>query len=236
MFDQTFVNTHAQTRRPWTVAISLGLQTTLVAIALIAPLLHIASLDPPAKIQIQLPMQKVDLKVAPATTAAAPGTPRPVFHAPRLQAPTTIPRQIDLTPDAPEIANAITTSGPASPLPGGFTIEPLPPQIPVVKALPPSPAAPVRVGGGVQSAKLIFGPRPAYPALARAARIQGTVRIQALIARDGSIGNLQLLSGPPLLIAVAIEAVKQWRYQPTLLNGEPVEVITEIAVTFALSQ
>jgi len=236
LFDQTFVNTHAQTRRPWTVAISLGLQTTLVAIALIAPLLHIASLDPPAKIQIQLPMQKVDLKVAPATTAAAPGTPRPVFHAPRLQAPTTIPRQIDLTPDAPEIANAITTSGPASPLPGGFTIEPLPPQIPVVKALPPSPAAPVRVGGGVQSAKLIFGPRPAYPALARAARIQGTVRIQALIARDGSIGNLQLLSGPPLLIAVAIEAVKQWRYQPTLLNGEPVEVITEIAVTFALSQ
>jgi protein TonB len=237
LFDQTFINAHAQTRRPWTVAISLALQTTLVAIALIAPLLHIASLDPPAKIQIELPMQKVDLKVAPATNAAAPRTPRPVFHAPRLQGPTTVPRMIDVSPDPPEIANAINASGPSSPLPGGFTIEPLPPpSTPVVNAPAPPPSAPVRVGGGVQSAKLIFGHRPAYPALARAARVQGTVRIQALIARDGSIGDLQVLSGPPLLIAAAMEAVKQWRYQPTLLNGEPVEVVTEILVTFALSQ
>jgi protein TonB len=236
LFDQTFINAHAQTRRPWTVAISLALQTTLVAIALIAPLLHIASLDPPPKISIQLPPQKIDLKLKPEPKTTTPAAPRPVFHTPRLQAPTTIPRQIDLSPDAPEIMNATATAGPASPLPSGFTIEPLPPPIPVVNALPPSPSAPVRVGGGVQSAKLIFGPRPAYPPLARAARVQGTVRIQALIARDGSIGNLQVLSGPPLLIAAAMEAVKQWRYQPTLLNGEPVEVVTEIAVTFTLSR
>jgi protein TonB len=236
LFDQTFINTHAQTRRPWTVAISLALQTTLVAIALIVPLLRIASLDLPPKISIQLPPQKVDLKLTPEPKTTTQAAPRPVFHAPRLQAPTTIPRQIDLSPDTPEIVNATAITVPASPLPSGFTIEPVPPPIPVVNALPPSPSAPVRVGGGVQSAKLIFGPRPAYPPLARAARVQGTVRIQALVARDGSIGNLQVLSGPPLLIAVAIEAVEQWRYQPTLLNGQPVEVVTEIAVTFALSQ
>jgi periplasmic protein TonB len=90
------------------------------------------------------------------------------------------------------------------------------------------------VGGGVQSAKLIFGPKPLYPPIARAARTQGTVRIQAVIARDGSIQHLQVVSGPPLLIAVALEAVQRWRYQPTLLNGQPVEVITEIDVNFTL--
>jgi protein TonB len=60
--------------------------------------------------------------------------------------------------------------------------------------------------------------------------------LQAIIGRDGSIRNLQVLSGPPLLINVAREAVQQWRYQPTLLNGEPVEVITEIDVNFTMGQ
>jgi protein TonB len=101
---------------------------------------------------------------------------------------------------------------------------------------PTQPSAPMRVTSGVQSARLVFGPKPAYPPLARITRTQGTVRIQAIIGRDGTIRNLQVLNGPPLLIEVAIEAVRQWRYQPTLLNGEPVEVITEIDVHFTLAQ
>jgi protein TonB len=115
----------------------------------------------------------------------------------------------------------------------GIVIEP--PPAPIVKSSP-SPQIPILIGGAVQAAKLVSGPRPAYPPLARATRTQGTVRIQAVIARDGSIRNLHLVSGPPLLVAVALEAVRQWRYQPTLLNGEPVEVITEIDVNFTLSQ
>src|SRR5580658_6296354 len=111
-----------------------------------------------------------------------------------------------------------------------------PPTAPMHTVTPTPRAAPVRVGIGVQSAKLIFGPRPVYPPLARTTRTQGSVKIQALIGRDGIIRNLQLVSGPPLLIAAAMEAVQQWRYQPTLLNGEPVEVITEIDVNFTLSQ
>jgi protein TonB len=94
----------------------------------------------------------------------------------------------------------------------------------------------MRVGGDVEASRLLFGPKPLYPPIAKVTRTQGTVRIQASIGRDGSIRNLQLISGPPLLVAAAIEAVRQWRYKPTLLNGEPVEVITEIAVNFALSQ
>ena len=77
---------------------------------------------------------------------------------------------------------------------------------------------------------------PTYPPLAKQARIQGTVRFTAIIGKDGTIQNLQLVSGHPLLVPAAQDAVKQWVYKPTLLNGEPVEVITQIDVNFTLSQ
>jgi periplasmic protein TonB len=240
MFDQTFVDAQAQTRRPWTVAISLALQTTLIAIALIAPLLHIASLEAPPKIPLWLPLEKLNLKMKPETKATprqSLATQRPVFRVNEFRAPTSVPRNIDLSPDAPSLADLSTVAGAANSSPGALLPEIIvqPPPAPVVKSNP-SPRTPILIGGAVQAAKLVSGPKPAYPPLARATRTQGTVRIQAVIARDGSIGNLQLVSGPPLLVAVALEAVRQWRYQPTLLNGEPVEVITEIDVNFTLSQ
>jgi protein TonB len=91
------------------------------------------------------------------------------------------------------------------------------------------------VGGNVQAARLVNQPRPVYPPLARQARIQGTVRFNAIIGKDGRIENLTLVSGHPLLVPAATEAVKQWVYKPTLLNGEPVEVVTQIDVNFTLS-
>ena len=94
----------------------------------------------------------------------------------------------------------------------------------------------IRVGGQVQQANLIRQPKPIYPPLAKQARIQGVVRFEALIGRDGTIQNLRLVSGHPLLVPSAQEAVKQWLYRPTLLNGEPVEVATVIDVNFTLSQ
>jgi len=239
MFDQTFVNARAETRRPWTVAISLTLQTALVAVALIVPLLHVASLELPAKLPSLLPFEKVDLKLKPEVTRVANRAPRPVFRLDdlRLYAPTAVPRRIDMTPDVPEMANYAAATGPAAASLGAFLGVAIPApstQAAVVKPAPPPVPEAVHVGGGVQSAKLIFGPKPVYPPIARAARTQGTVRIQAVIARDGSIQHLQVVSGPPLLIAVALEAVQRWRYQPTLLNGQPVEVITEIDVNFTL--
>jgi protein TonB len=112
-------------------------------------------------------------------------------------------------------------------------------------ALPPPPpppkekaAAPKRItiGGNVQQAKLIRQPKPIYPPLAKQARISGTVQLTAIISKDGTIQDLKVIKGHPLLIPAALEAVKQWVYQPTLLNGEPVEVITQIDVNFTLSQ
>jgi protein TonB len=93
----------------------------------------------------------------------------------------------------------------------------------------------LRVGTGVQAANLIFGPKPVYPQLAKSARVQGTIKLQAIIAVDGTIKNLRLISGPPLLVNAAVEAVRRWQYKPTLLNGSPVEVITEIDVNFTLN-
>src|SRR6202022_1165201 len=90
----------------------------------------------------------------------------------------------------------------------------------------------IRVGGNVQQANLIRKVTPLYPPLAKQARIQGVVRFTAIIGKDGTIQNLQLVSGHPLLVAAAQQAVSQWQYKPTLLNGEPVEVVTHLALNF----
>ena len=93
----------------------------------------------------------------------------------------------------------------------------------------------IRVGGNVQALNIISKVTPVYPPLAKQAKIQGTVRFTAYIAKDGHIENLELVSGHPLLAAAAQDAVKQWVYRPTLLNGDPVEVVTQIDVNFTLS-
>ena len=84
--------------------------------------------------------------------------------------------------------------------------------------------------------ELIFQPKPEYPPLAKMARIQGTVRLDAVISKDGTIQDLKVISGHPLLVKAALEAVQRWRYQPTLLNGDAVEVATEIDVNFTLAE
>jgi protein TonB len=100
---------------------------------------------------------------------------------------------------------------------------------------PPKPTqARIRVGGNVQAAKMLRQIQPVYPQIAKTAHVQGTVILHAIIAKDGSVQELQYVSGPPLLMKSAMDAVRQWRYQPTLLNQEPVEVDTTISVIFTL--
>jgi TonB family protein len=94
----------------------------------------------------------------------------------------------------------------------------------------------LKIGGNMQSTKLIRQPRPAYPPEAKAARIQGVVKLSAVIGKDGTVLQLEVISGHPLLVASALEAVRQWVYEPTLLNGNPVEVQTQIDVNYTLSQ
>ncbi len=98
------------------------------------------------------------------------------------------------------------------------------------------PPTQLRVGGDAAQNNLSIKVNPVYPPMAKQARVQGTIRFEVVIARDGSIRNLHLVSGPPLLVQSAIEAVRQWVYKPTLLNGNPVEVITTIDVNYTLSE
>ena len=100
----------------------------------------------------------------------------------------------------------------------------------------PAPPSLIRVGGNVQSSKLVQQVRPVYPAEAKEQRIQGLVRLQAVIAKDGTVKSLEVVSGDPTLTQSALDAVRQWVYQPTLLNGDPVEVQTMIDVNYTLSQ
>jgi protein TonB len=92
------------------------------------------------------------------------------------------------------------------------------------------------VGGNVQAANLINQVRPVYPPLAKQARISGVVELSAIIGKDGRVQDLKVVRGHPLLVQAALDAVKNWVYRPTLLNGEPVEVSTTIDVNFTLSQ
>jgi len=99
-----------------------------------------------------------------------------------------------------------------------------------------TPPGRIRVGGNVQAASLVNMVKPAYPPRARLARISGVVCLAATIGRDGAISNLSVVFGHALLIDAALQAVRQWRYRPTILNGEPVEVETTIDVNFKLEE
>ena len=110
----------------------------------------------------------------------------------------------------------------------GAVVPPPPPQL-------ATSSERIRIGGNIQAANLIQKPAPVYPPLAKQARVQGTVRFTVIIDKQGATQNIQLVSGHPLLVPSAVEAVKQYTYKPTLLNGQPVEVITQVDVNFTLS-
>jgi protein TonB len=111
------------------------------------------------------------------------------------------------------------------------------PPAPQVKVTPVADAPKrIKVGGLAEAPKPIRAPKPLYPPLARQARISGVVRLEAIIATDGRVQNVRLVHGHPFLARGAIAAVREWLYTPQLLNGEPVEVIMQIDVNFALSQ
>ena len=121
---------------------------------------------------------------------------------------------------------------------GGLRAQDAPPSPPPMPEAPPEtkPATPprIRIGGNVQAAKIIHKVQPIYPQNALTAHVQGTVVLHVVVARDGIVLDVQYVSGPELLTGPAMDAVRQWRYAPTLLNGEPVEVDTNVSVVFAI--
>lgn len=250
MFEQSLLEA-GKTNRPWTILASFLLQALLMGILVLIPLIYYDALPR---------TQLTSFLVAPPPPPPPPPPPAAVmpkvvkviprqFDSGRLMAPKVIPKQVvEIKEEELPAAGAGggVVGGVPGGVPGGTPGGVIGGIIGSVPAAPPPPPPPVkveapkvqriRVGGNVQQANLIRKVTPNYPPLAKQARIQGTVRFTAIIGKDGSIQNLQLVSGHPLLVPAAQDAVKQWLYRPTLLNGEPVEVITQIDVNFTLSQ
>ncbi len=231
-----------KTNQGWAVMLSAVIQIFILLILILIPLIYTEALPraafatllvaPPPPPPPPPPVAAQIVKVIPV---------KRLMNAGVLRAPTAIPKNITLIKEEelpPEVSNVGTMGGVPGGVPGGQAGGVLGGILGGVVGGPPPPKeAPkrIRVGGNVQMARLIARPQPSYPPLARQARIQGTVRLQAIIAKDGSIAQLEVVSGHPLLVQSALDAVRQWRYQPTLLNGDPVEVSTTIDVVFTLS-
>jgi protein TonB len=251
MFEQTFVE--GKTKTTWTVLSAFIAQIALLIVAVILPMIYFDVLPK---------TQLTSFLVAPPPPPPPPPPPAAVqavkivkviprqFDAGRLMAPKSVPKEIatireeELPPASSGVGGVVggVPGGVAGGTPGGVLGSIL---SGVSGGPPPPPPPPVKtatalkritIGGNVQQAKLVRQPKPVYPPLAKQARISGVVHLAAIISRDGTIQDLKVISGHPLLIPSALEAVKQWVYQPTLLNGEPVEVSTQIDVNFTLSQ
>jgi len=232
MFNQLVISgAQEATHKRWTVATSFGVQVIIVGIMILIPLIYTEAL-PKGMLNTFL--------VAPAPPPPPPPPAAPVrVVRPRIVqpqtmvAPTVIPKKVEMIKDAAPDIGAGTSGfgvagGTGDALGGGILNGMAPPPPP--KATP----ARIKVGGQVQQANLLHQVLPVYPAIAKTAHVSGTVRLRAVIAKDGSIQELQYVSGPALLMRSAMDAVHEWKYKPTMLNGEAVEVDTTIDVVFSL--
>jgi periplasmic protein TonB len=243
MFDELVESSvvKKKTHKSWTIIVSTIFQVTCLVILILIPLIYTQAL--PKAMLTTLLVAPPPPPPPPPPPQATPQVVRPVVRLLNegvLTQPKAIPKQVavfkeaPLPPEAPGVAGGLGLGdgGLLGGLAGGATGAAPPPPPPPPP--PPKPTGPIKVGGNVQEAKVIARPNPIYPALARQARIQGSVVLHAIIDKDGRVSELQVISGHPLLVQSALAAVRNWRYQPTLLNGEPVEVDTTITVTFVL--
>jgi protein TonB len=244
MFDDLVVSSAnpKKTNKPWTVVLSAMIQAGLLGILILIPLIYTEALPKAMLTTFLVPPPPPPPPPPPA--AAAPKIVKPVarlIHNGQMMAPTVIPKKVEMIKEEempPDVGAVGVVGGVPGGVPGGQAGGVLGGIIGGTgSALPPPPkAAPsrIRVGGNVAAAKLIRQVTPVYPTIAKTAHISGTVTLHAIISKDGSIEQLEYVSGPPLLMRNAMDAVRQWRYNPTLLNGEPVEVDTTISVVFTL--
>jgi protein TonB len=244
MFEDSLLESggRLKTKRGRTTTVAFILEMALVGVLVLIPLVFTEALPH---------QQLMTFLVAPPP----PPPPPPPAAAPvkvvkqiqtdivngQLRTPTKIPQKVQMIKEEEAPPPVMASSGVVGGVPGGVPGGSMGGVIGgIISSTPvavPKVATPqrVRVSQGVSTGLLVRKVNPNYPPLARQARIQGTVVLQAEISKDGSIQNLRLISGHPMLAPAAIEAVKQWKYKPYLLNGEPVEVETTVQVNFTLS-
>lgn len=236
--------------------------SVVVALLVFGPMVFPDSL--PAKVlqgspMFVLPEPPAGPRVTPLVpTGQKSGHKKPTIENPEMIAPRVIPTEIvkvfdgggddsNKTSGLPGgnpggciscIGNS-NSNGPGNFFPPTIFVAATPPPPPPPPPVPPPQPPPTqiqRIGGDVAQANLINQVKPQYPALAKAAHVQDYVMLQATISKSGTIEDLKILHGHLLLNEAAIQAVKQWRYKPQMLNGEPIEVLTTITVNFSFGQ
>jgi periplasmic protein TonB len=242
MFEDSLVESSGRikTKRGWTTFLSFGLQVLLVCVLILIPLIYTEALPK---------SQMMTFLVAPPPP---PPPPPPPAAAPvkvvkvqtelinnQLRQPTKIPDKVKIVKEdeAPPQTSVGVVGGVPGGMQGGSLGGVLGGIVSSSSLPPPKVATPqkIRVSSGVAAGNLVQKVQPQYPAIAKTARIQGTVVLEATISKSGAIEGLKAVSGPPMLYQAAIDAVRQWRYKPYMLNGEPVEVGTTINVVFTLN-
>src|ERR1700692_105141 len=228
-----------KTNKPWTVVLSMIFQVAFLAVLILIPLIYTEALPK---------TMMATLLVAPPPPPPPPPPPiaqvvhvKPQVHlmdAGKLVTPKVIPKDIKIIKeDAPDMSGM--QGGVVGGVAGGQMGGVIGGGIGGVGGGPPPPKPTqtrIRQGGQVQAAKLTNKVQPLYPPLARQTRISGTVSVHAIIAKNGTVEKLEGITAPPLLGPAALDAVRQWKYQATTLNGEAVEVVTTIDVIFSLNQ
>jgi len=253
MFESATLTAAPASTRLWSTCAGISGQVLIVGAMLLAPLIspavlpnlrsYVTLLEPPRP--PLPPRPKGNIEVQPKFVKATR-----VYRCP-LCAPTAVPERIvmDAKDDPPQVSNEVgviggVENGSTDGVVGGVldtlmrsTTAPPPRRIveqAVVKPLAPTPTQRIRAGGLVQLAAPIFHPDPVYPEMARRTRVEGVVELEGIIGTDGRIHSLRVLKGHPFLVKAATDAVMKWVYKPATLNGDLVEVIAPITVTFRL--
>lgn len=251
VFSETMLedsSTH-QRRSPFDWVASIGAHFAILALLLILPLYFNKGLD----------FQKLNLTflAAPATPLVAPApapltssaalrpsrtTPARILTPGQLTAPTFIPKAVAPSPGSTGAPPDDPLMGVAGGIPGGQVggsiggmlgdgLKGVSPAAPVAEG----PKVPVRVGGDVKPPRLLYGPDPIYPILAKQARLSGVVVIEAVIDEHGKVTGMRVISGHPMLIPAALSAVSKRMYEPTVLDGEPTPIDLRVEVNFSFS-
>jgi len=247
VFEDTLIETQHKfkTHRKATTLISVLLEALLVGVFVLVPLIFTQAL-PTEKLTTMLvaPPPPPPPPPPPSATKVTSSEPKPVTKADitpdEIRMPTKIPTKIVQTQEqvsaaAPSVAGVV--GGVPGGVEGGQTGGVIGGVLGGLPTAAPKLEAPqrVRVSEGVVQGLLVHQVKPDYPPVARTARIQGQVVLHAVIGKDGNVKQVQVLSGHPMLASAAENAVKQWRYKPYVLNGQPVEVDTTINVNFTMA-
>ena len=239
MFEDSLIESGGKlkTKRGTTTFFSFGLQAIIIGVMVLIPLLFTEALPK---------TQLMTFLVAPPPPPPPPPPPAEV-HVVRqvqtdivngqLRTPTKIPKKVEMIKEeeAPPPVMSGVVGGVPGGVPGGSMGGVMGSIISTNVAVPKVAVQRIRVSSGVTQGLVIHKVEPVYPAIAKTARVSGTVILQAVIGKDGTIQNLHVVSGHPLLTQAALDAVKQWRYRPYILNGDPVEVDTQVEVHFTLA-